>query len=129
LVASPKFDAAAIGHADDVEAAFFLGLLPLIDVLQDEVRFLRPVNLQNLGLVGAANHSGGERFLAELALKLCEVVRCHHPVYLFFYFAVDPHFQAFDMNGLAGPFAVARRNQWVFLSHILTQAKFASPTH
>lgn len=126
-MSTTHLDRVLILRTDDVEASFLPALLALVNALQDDVgqfRLLDGDHLHGEVALLASDHTW-EGLLADLTLKLGEVVGHHHACHFLLHLAVDPHLQAQHMHTLAGTLAVARGNQKIVRSAVITKTELA----
>lgn len=126
LVSAAHFHSVARFRTDQVKTTFLSALSAFVDALQDYIRFAGFFDGDHLQAEAiTASHHAWKRVFTYFALKLSEVVRSDYTADLLLDFAVDPHFQALDMDSFTGTLAFAGRNQEIVGSAVIAQAEFA----
>ena len=128
-MSSPHFYDPALFRAKQVKASFFLRLISLIDIFEDQVWTGRFFYLQHLSFLIPIYNFSREGLFTQFTLEFGEVVCRHHSIHFFLHFAVDPHFQTVHMDNLTRTLAFTRGNQAVVICYFIAKTKFARPLH
>ena len=92
-----------------MKVLFLACLVPFIETFEDNVGLVGLLYTDHFNVTTLVVHRFWKRLLAQLALKLCEVVGTSDTIHLLLHFRVYPHFETVQVHQLTGSLALAWR--------------------
>ena len=125
LMSSSDFDWIILLSRNEMQASFLFVLLLVVDTLQKYVRLVWLWNGHHFKVFRVVTDYLRKRAFTDLALKFGKIVALGNPLDFLFYFTVDPSSKATNMYHSAAALTIARRNQRIIFSFLVTKTNFA----